>query len=245
MQCEFICLFFKTDPQEVFNAINSLKNTNSTGFDEIPTKLLKKCAYILCEPLTKLINMSFESGVFPDQLKLTVIKLLHKKGELSDISNYRPIALLSTIAKVYEKIMANRIYDFLIKFNILNNRQNGYIRGRSTNRAIFQVLEEILTGINEDEYTVCVCMDLSKAFDSVDYETLYDKLELLGFRGLSLDLIKSYLTNRQQCVVTEDSEGKQIYSDWCVVKRGVPQGSILGPLLFCFMSMSFLISFNI
>lgn len=222
-----------TDAEEVYNTIQALKNTHTVGYDEIPTKLLKYCAHSLAEPLSILINKCFQEGTFPDKLKITMLTLLHKKGDVSELNNYRPIALLSVIAKVMEKIIANRIYDFLIKFKILNDNQNGYIKNRSTTRAVFQMLEDIITGINENEYTVCLYVDLTKAFDSVHHQTLLEKLEALGFRGPTLKLFKSYLSNRQQYLVTEDDHtGKRLISNGYTIKRGVPQGSVLGPILY-------------
>ena len=140
---------------------------------------------------------------------------------------------MSVIAKVIEKIIVKRIYDFLIKFKILNDNQNGYIKNRSTTRAVFQMIEDIITGINEDEYMVCLYVDLTKAFDRVHHQTLLEKLEALGFRGPTLKLLKSYLSNRQQYLVTEDDHtGKRLISNGYTIERGVPQGSVLGPILY-------------
>lgn len=216
---------------EIENIIYDLKATHSVGFDEIPMKLIKHCSLVLSAVLEPLINKTLVMGVFPELLKYSNIKLIHKSGDRKKLENYRPISLLSNISKIYEKVIYRRIYEFVTKYNIISNRQNAYTKNKTTTRAIYEVLEEILKGINEDSETVAVFMDLSKAFDSVNYNKLFIKLERMGIRGVTLDLIKSYLTNRKQRVV-EDGSGVADFSDWGEVRRGVPQGSILGPLLF-------------
>lgn len=223
---------YPTNPVEVLNTISSLKDIDSVGHDGIPVKLIKHCAVELAQTLCVLINKTFETGIFPEQLKKTTVSLIHKKGKKSDIGNYRPIAILSNISKIFEKIIYQRIYDFLEEHNILSTAQNAYIKGRTTTRAIFQVIKNILNGINTDRETMGLFMDLSKAFDRVNHKKLYKKLILMGIRGVALELLTSYLTNRQQRVVAYQRNGTKMFSGWERSERGVPQGSILGPLLF-------------
>lgn len=116
--------------------------------------------------------------------------------------------------------------------NIIHYNQNGFIPGRSTNRAIYQLLSQILNGINAGEDSLGIFMDLSRAFDSINHDILYKKLEYIGIRGNALELIRSYLTNRMQRVETTNEDGECIFSNWKNLQRGVPQGSILGPLIF-------------
>lgn len=224
---------YPTTTVEVHDIIMNLKDTTSVGYDEIPMKLIKICSRTMATVLTPIINKCLESGVFPDNLKYSTIKLIYKKGDEKDIQNYRPISLLPNISKIFEKVISTRIYKFIDRYNILTDRQNGYVKGRTTAKAIYEVLQDILDGINNDCETVGVFMDLTRAFDSVNYSKLYSKLESVGIRGISLDLIRSYLTNRKQRTASLDEEsGRVLFSRWETIERGVPQGSILGPLIF-------------
>lgn len=218
--------------EEVFNAIKNLKNTSSVGDDEIPTKLIKSIASHITGPLSHIINITFQTGTFPKRLKEAKIIPVFKKGEKNNINNYRPIAILNNFSKVFEKIIANRLIDFLEKGKILNENQNGFRKGKSTVRAVYMALIEILHSLNADKETVAVCLDLTKAFDSVEHNNLIKKLESYGIRGVALKLISSYLSERTQYVAERMTDGKLLKSKTMIIKRGVPQGSILGPLLY-------------
>lgn len=222
---------------EVIAVIKELKNTFSSGMDNIPDIILKKCSINITIPLTYLCNLSVTSGVFPDILKTAKVIPLHKKDGKESVSNYRPISLPSSISKVLEKLMYKRILSFVDKFNILSNSQHGFRAKKSTDTAIFDFINSALYSIDKKEKLSCICLDLSKAFDVIDHKLLLLKLHQHGIRGLPNYWIKSFLHDRKQVVelkyIDEELHTVSSYhSEVKSVKYGVPQGSVLGPLLF-------------
>lgn len=217
---------------EIRNIILQLNNTSSVGEDNIPIKLIKYVVNEISGPLEYIVNLMLSTGIFPDRLKIAEIKPVYKKGPTSDISNYRPIALLSNISKVFEKVICTRLVNFLETNQILADCQNGFRKNKSTIRAVYQAISKILTSLNESKATSIICLDLSKAFDSVDHEILLEKLDSYGVRGIAQNLMKTYILNRQQCVVEKDQTGNIWKSDIKTILKGVPQGSILGPVLY-------------
>ena len=137
-----------TEPVELYNVMNGLKNTSATGPDGIPVGVVKFCASILAAPLSEIVNRAFDGGIFPDQLRLANIIPVFKKGDKRDISIYRPIALSSVLAKVFEKVILSRIMSILRGFDLIAGEQNAYLEGRSTTRAIYQVLSRIIEQLN-------------------------------------------------------------------------------------------------
>jgi hypothetical protein len=223
--------------QEVYKIIKNLKNKKSCGIDEIPPCLFKKCAIELTYPLTSLINQSFEEGAFPDYLKKSIIKPMHKKNEKTNPTNYRPIALLPTASKVFEKAMNNRIYNFCEKYKILDDCQNGFRENRSTVLAVYKYIQKVLDIINEKQYAVGILLDMTKAYDKVQFNILLHKLYGIGVRGNSFNWLKSYLSDREQLVEIEyfnfnTKEIKQIRSPSKYINASIPQGSVIGCLLF-------------
>lgn len=223
---------YPTGPHEVYKVINELKHTKSVGWDNLPTSVIKSSSHLLALPLSVLINQSFENGIFPDKLKFAIVKPIFKKNRKDEISNYRPIALLPVLSKVFERIMHTRIYEHLIKFKILTNSQYGFIKNSSTISAIDAHIESILQSLDNGELVASILCDLSKAFDCVVHSILFEKLEYYGIRGTVNKWIRSYLSNRMQKVVYTDSNYNNHFSSCDINARGVPQGSVLGPLLF-------------
>lgn len=218
--------------EEVFEVIRSLRNTPSVGHDEVPVKLIKHIAPYITEPLCYIINICFQTGVFPEDLKCARIKPVFKKGDKSNISNYRPIAILNNFSKIFERVIAGRLINFFDQEKLMHNGQNGFRKGRTTVRSIYMALIDILHSMNKKRNTVALCLDLSKAFDSVEHGILLRKLEKYGVRGIALSLIASYLSNRTQYVEERTADGSFVRSTTRKMLRGVPQGSILGPLFY-------------
>ena len=212
---------------EIKNAFISLKSNKSPGFDEISPNVIKFVVDILIEPIKHVFDLSLKNGIFPEQLKVARVTPIFKSGEKSLLSNYRPISVLPCFSKVLEKIMYNRLYSFLIENDVLYSKQFGFQKGRSTEHAILQLTNQILQSFNQDKFTIGVFIDLSKAFDTVDHSILLKKLSFYGVKNNNLKWFKSYLSNRKQFILT-DQGNTEMKSIIC----GVPQGSILGPLLF-------------
>lgn len=215
--------------------ILNLKKTNSVGFDNITTYILKLIAPRISKILAYLINLSFEQGCYPSALKFSIVKPIYKKGDSTQLNNYRPITLVPVISKIFERIMYDRIYNFLNKHNIFNENQFGFRKGASTSQACFTLVKAVTECLNEKRRIVAIFLDMSKAFDYVNHEQLLQKLYNYGIRGKAHDWLSSYLKERKQCTNITKIVGNQKYSynsNWSTNDKGVPRGSILGPLLF-------------
>ena len=190
-------------------------------------KLLKIGADEITINLTKIFNFSISLGQFPDKLKVSMIIPIHKGDSKCKTGNYRPISLLPIIGKILEKIMFSRVYNFIQKTEIITKSQYGFQKDKSTEDALMELHTKVIDAFENKKVAYGIFLDFAKAFDTVNHEILLHKLEHYGIRGLSLSWFKSYLTDRQQCVNIDGTK-----SDFSTIKHGVPQGSILGPLLF-------------
>ena len=173
------------------------------------------------------MNKSLTEGVFPNSLKLALVCPIFKKGDVTKCANYRPISLLSNISKIFERVMYNRIEHFLEEHDSIYELQFGFRKNYSTNHALLSIVESIRKNLDNKTYSCRVFVDLEKAFDTVNHTILLSKLNHYGIRGESLEWFRSYLTNRKQCSTINGSS-----SEYSKISCGVPQGSILGPLLF-------------
>ena len=212
--------------REVSDIIKSLSNS-SAGWDGFPISIAKQCSKNFVKPLTALINSSFREGVFPRELKKARVVPIFKTGDKSLINNYRPISILSFYSKVFEKLMYNKMYNFIEANDILYAHQYGFRRGHSTQQAIITLIDKITKSVNSDDFVISVFIDLKKAFDCVPTNILLAKLQAYGIRGDYIKWFQSYLTDRTQYVNFNGEDSAEH-----TLKCGVPQGSILGPLFF-------------
>ena len=219
-------MYFPCTHDEIEKIIRGLKNKKGS-LGEIPVSMLKKITDLVCPILSKLFNQSVSLGSFPEILKVAKIVPIYKSGTKTDKNNYRPIALLPTLSKVFEKLIHKRVTSFLTKFDLLYSDQYGFQSKKSTTDAILKFTDKCYDALNNKKALISVYIDFSKAFDTVDHVILLKKLEIYGFRGAILGWFQSYLSARHQYVEMKGSKSS-LQSNPC----GVPQGSVLGPLLF-------------
>lgn len=229
--------FVPTTPVEIYNIINNLKNTISVGTDGITTSVLKDVSAAIASVLSYIIDKCIAKGVFPKDLKTSIVKPIHKKGDISLVGNYRPVALIPVLSKVFEKVISNRLYNYFESKGILAHNQYGFRKNKSINMAVYNFLSKVMTALDKKRCAIAIYMDMSKAFDKVHHGILLDKLWKYGVRGNVHTLIKSYLCNRLQVteisrLCTKSMRIMKFNSNIREVKYGVPQGSVLGPLLF-------------
>ena len=224
---EKILDFHELTFDEFEKAFKSLQRNKATGCDDLNGNILIDSYDSFKNILYSVFKETLNQGLCPDLLKIAKVIPVFKAGDATNISNYRPISVLPIFSKVLERIMYNRVYNHLTSNGLLYENQFGFQRNTSTEHAILQFTRDISASFERGEYTLGVFIDLSKAFDTVDHQILLKKLECYGIKGLTLDWFKSYLQNRKQYVFMQD------YSkDSLPISCGVPQGSILGPLLF-------------
>ena len=207
--------------------ISELKNKKAPGFDEVTVELIKSAREIIAPLMAHQINVIFETGICPQHFKIAKIKPLYKSGNKLETKNYRPISLLSNLSKLFEKALKKRINSFLNKFNILSKRQYGFREKTSTDDAIAHVTGKIYNLVDKGRPSICVFIDLAKAFDTISHPLMLKKLYDLGFRGKIYAVLKNYLSNRTQKVSIDNHE-----STARTVTYGLPQGTVLAPVLF-------------
>ena len=213
-------------PYEVFKSIQNLDEKKAKGLDDIGISFLKEGMCVITEPLTHIINQSINTGIFPDKWKEARVLPLHKSGLTDDPYNYRPISILSVLSKIIERHVHDQIYKHLSEHNLLYEYQSGFRPQHSCEAALLQMIDTWLKAIDDNQLVGTIFLDLQKAFDVVDHSILVKKLGLYGLSENSVKWFSSYLSNRKQKVSLNGC-----VSDFKEITAGVPQGSILGPLL--------------
>ena len=222
--------FMSITPEVVIKLIDQIKPDVAVGNDNINAKLIKDAKHVIAPILARIMNIGYETCTFPDSMKTANIKAIHKKNSTEEIENYRPISILPTMSKIFERDALNQMMKFLVTNNKLSKHQHAYQKGHSTVTCLFEVVNHLYKMIEAKMYTAIASLDLSKAFDSIDHTMLLNKLGKLGLSEQMLKWIKSYLADRKQRTKFSNITSKEE-----TVTSGVPQGSILGPLLFlCF-----------
>ena len=226
--CNDSLFFAPTDEFEIAKFIANLPNKTSSGYDDLSNILIKQLSPVICKPLCIIFNRSILEGVFPQEMKLADVIPIYKAKNRLVCTNYRPVSLLPVVSKILERIIHKRLYGFLTQHHLLYNSQYGFRNNHSTVNAVSEFIGKVINGFDKGELTLGVFLDLSKAFDTIDHNILLRKLERYGVRGDANDWFKSYLSGRWQQVKYTGN----IRSDPLPVQCGVPQGSVLGPLLF-------------
>lgn len=216
-----------TTTAQVFSFLNKLNKSKAIGLDKISARLIRECADLICIPICDIFNQSINLGIFPDDWKCARVTPLFKEGNRDNLNNYRPISVISVVAKVFERIVYDQLYAYLKEHNIICKYQSGFRTIHSTVTALLEATDNWAYNIDSGKINAVVFLDLKKAFDTVDHEILLSKLNHYGIQGNTYQWFKSYLENRtQMCSINGSLSNK------CSLSCGVPQGTILGPLLF-------------
>ncbi|NRB82058.1 MAG: RNA-directed DNA polymerase, partial [Saccharospirillaceae bacterium] len=209
---------------EIKTIIKELENGKAS---DIPIKIVKRSSHVISPILRQYFNILMSRGEFPDIFKVGKISPIYKKGDEEKFENYRPVSTLPLFGKIFEKVIYSRLYNYLIAKGILHPNQFGFRKSHSTSHALNYSLSEIQNSLDKNEHVIGIYIDLSKAFDTIDHAKLLSKLSKYGVRGNAHALLTSYLSNRTQYTKVLDECSEKLF-----IKYGVPQGSVLGPLLF-------------
>jgi hypothetical protein len=219
--------FYNVSETDVNKIITNMKSKTSLDINVLSNKLIKEIKQDIIKPLTLIINQCINTGKFPKSLKKAKVIPFYKKGNIHVMDNYRPVSLLPCMSKVIEKVMYCQIYEYLDTHKLLYSGQYGFRKNHSTELATLELVDRLIKQMDENKVPLNVYLDLSKAFDTLDHSILLSKLKYYGFVNNSLKLMENYIQDRKQCVYYNN-----VYSNELSISTGVPQGSVLGPLLF-------------
>lgn len=228
------CFLKPVTPEELLDVIGGLSNSTSFDCYNLNSRIVKSVADVVQRPLLTLFNRCLVEGIFPDAFKLSRVVAVFKRGDSSQLDSYRPISIVPIFGKILEILINSRLQRFFDSFGVINEGQYGFRNSRSAVQAVRAVLQNIVNAFEAGEVVSASLMDLSRAFDCVDHSILLAKLGHFGIRGVPLNLLSSYLTGRCQYVCVDG-----VRSVPGGVRRGVPQGSVLGPLLFILYTTDF------
>ena len=219
--------FKRIQPKQVFDILSKLKKGKAMGQNMIPNQILKSSKNIISQSLADIFNASLKSSIFPDDLKIARVAPIFKEGDRDDMTNYRPISVLCTVACVFERLLYNQLHGYLIDNKILHNNQWGFRSLHSTSLVLIDCADNWAINIDNGNINFTLLLDIKKAFDTIDHNILMQKLNHCGVANSELEFFRFYLNNRAQCCNVNGHN-----STFRIIKHGVPQGCILGPLLF-------------
>ena len=219
--------FREVSQVEVRSVVDLLKSSRAMDVYGLNSFMIKKIKNLIIPKLTAMINQCIRDSVFPDALKIAIVTPVFKKGDINDPSNYRPISILPVISKIYEALLKNQMMDYFETNSLFAAEQFGFRSGRSTTLAVSRFVELVVECFESSSYCEASFLDLTKAFDCVSHAILIRKLYMYNFKPEACKLISSYLSSRRQCVKFNGN-----FSNYKSIKSGVPQGSILGPIIF-------------
>ena len=220
-------IFLAPVTAEEINKIILGLNNKKSDLDSCSIPILKQISIYISPILSKIINLSFQNGVFPNCLKHACITPIFKNGNKNEINNYRPISILSPYSKIFEKCVLDRLWSFIRRFNLITPQQFGFLKGSSTEKAVLNLTEYFYRNLNLGFHSIAVYVDFKKAFDSIDHNILLQKLESYGIRGVALQWFRSFLKDRSHAVKIQNS-----LSHSKILNVGIPQGSQIAPVLF-------------